>query len=373
MAWADRLLTGSWRGVPFQIVDNARLSTGRAGDDHVFPGSDVHYAEDASREPTRCTVDALLIGPDHDDDARVLFEALAQPGLGELVHPWFGRLTGIARRGEIAQSRAEGGLTRVSIDFIESGDPSYPAPDTISLDVVDVSAAALESAAMAAFGEAWSVVGETSYVLGEATRKLNGWATRVAVRSGVVAHLVRDIATLPAQAPAVIADLVLAVFTEFADLASLRAHYSTAPTAAEPDAGSDEEQTARDNDLAFDRLTERLSLARAATVCAETDWAIYEDADNARTELGDRLAAEAYADQEFAGVAGTLRAVLIADLDERMTDLARRRDLDLTETTDAVSLAWRLYGDPTRADEIAAMNDAEHPGYLSGPLVVLSE
>lgn len=373
MAWTDRLLPGSWRGVPFQIVDRVTLSTGREGEDHVFPGAEAHYAEDASRAPTRCQIDAILIGPDHDQDAAVLFSALAQPGPGELVHPWYGRLWGIARSGEIVQSRQEGGLTRVSISFVESGDPSYPAPNTIALDVVDVRAGEVESASSAAFAAAWSAVSETSYVVGQAQFTLRAWAARVEGRSGVVAALVAGLGDVPSIAATELAALLVDVYAEFDSLRGLAPYYGAAPT-EEPDAAdSDEEQVAQDNALAFARLSERCALARAATVCAETEWAIWDDAAAARDELEGRLLAEATVDQSFAGPALSLRAAVIADLDERMTDLARRRQLDLVETTDVLSLAWRLYGDPSRADEVAALNDAEHPAFLSGALTVLSE
>jgi prophage DNA circulation protein len=371
MSWRDRLRPASWRGVPFW-VDSAELSTGRVGDDHVYPGSDRHYAEDASRAPTQASIAGYLIGADHDEDARSLFAALAQAGPGELVHPWYGTLTGIARKGSVSQSRLEGGFTRVAIDFVESGDPSYPVASTLTLDTVDVSAADAESAAAAAFAEAWSVIGETGYIVGRATGTLNGWKARVESKSGRVAELVKDIATLPLAAPETLSDLVLDVFAQFSTLAGLRDLYGTAPTEAPPTAGSAEEQTATDNDTAFQRLSERAALAQAARVSAATDWTIYDDALTARDELSDRLAAEGQTDQGFTGPAETLRAAVLADLDDRLTDLARLRTEDVKATTDALALAWRLYGDPSRADEIADLNDLPHPGFLDGAVTVLS-
>lgn len=69
-----------------------------------------------------------------------------------------------------------------------------------------------------------------------------------------------------------------------------------------------------------------------------------------------------------------LRAAIVADLSTRAATLPSLVTFVPTRTLPALVIAYRLYGDATRAEEIVARNDLEYPGFVAGgqPLEVLS-
>jgi prophage DNA circulation protein len=44
--------------------------------------------------------------------------------------------------------------------------------------------------------------------------------------------------------------------------------------------------------------------------------------------------------------------------------------VEVRSTTSTIELAWRLYGDPTRCDEIAELNDLPHGGFVTAAVLV---
>lgn len=69
-----------------------------------------------------------------------------------------------------------------------------------------------------------------------------------------------------------------------------------------------------------------------------------------------------------------LRAAVVADLSARAATLPSLVTFVPTRTLPALVIAYRLYGDASRAEEIVARNDLIYPGFVPGgqPLEVLS-
>jgi prophage DNA circulation protein len=61
-----------------------------------------------------------------------------------------------------------------------------------------------------------------------------------------------------------------------------------------------------------------------------------------------------------------LHAAVVRDLNTRAAKLPRTRSFTPSATVPALVLAQRLYGDATRADDIAARNFVRHPGFVPG-------
>jgi prophage DNA circulation protein len=95
-----------------------------------------------------------------------------------------------------------------------------------------------------------------------------------------------------------------------------------------------------------------------------------------RTELADRLDVlmEAAGDPVYKSLAD-LRAAVVRDLTVRGADLARTARYTPKQTLPALAVAYRIYGDASRDEEIAARNRIRHPGFVPGgeTLEVLSD
>jgi len=133
------------------------------------------------------------------------------------------------------------------------------------------------------------------------------------------------------------------------------------------------------NTIAARQLNGRGATLAAARLVAETDWVSRQDAEAAGADtlaLIDHAAttSEPISDQVY-GALVKLRAAVSEDLRTRAVALPGMTTYTPQRTLPALVVAHRLYGDATRADEIAVRNNVPHPGALRGgmELEVLSE
>lgn len=91
MAWKDRLVEASFRGVPFKVEEES-AGTGRRVETHEYPNRDKPYTEDLGKITFRPSITAYVVGDDCFDQRDRLIDALNKPGPGTLVHPTYGEL-----------------------------------------------------------------------------------------------------------------------------------------------------------------------------------------------------------------------------------------------------------------------------------------
>lgn len=155
--WRDQLHPASFRGVPFH-VDSDSMPAGRRTQTHEYPQRDKPLVEDLGRVTREIKLAAFVIGEDCYFQRDNLLNALDKPGAGELVHPWYGRLTATATVCSVSHERREGGMVRFDLVFVEDGEKGFPAgvPNT-ARQLEDSSESLLESA-IARYKAAMAVV-----------------------------------------------------------------------------------------------------------------------------------------------------------------------------------------------------------------------
>lgn len=116
--WRDRKQGASFRGVPFWL-DNDSVNVGRRTQVHEYPQRDQPFVEDLGRRTREYKFTGFVVGDDCLTQRDNLLTALDTPGPGELVHPWFGRLTVTAGDCEVSHARNEQGIVRFSMVFID--------------------------------------------------------------------------------------------------------------------------------------------------------------------------------------------------------------------------------------------------------------
>ncbi|QWA30500.1 DNA circularization N-terminal domain-containing protein [Pseudomonas sp. RC3H12] len=144
--WRDQLHPASFRGVPFH-VDSDSMPAGRRTQTHEYPQRDKPLVEDLGRVTREIKLAGFVIGEDCYFQRDNLLNALDKPGAGELVHPWYGRLTATATSCSVSHERREGGMVRFDLVFVEDGEKGFPAgvPNT-ARQLEDSSESLLESA-----------------------------------------------------------------------------------------------------------------------------------------------------------------------------------------------------------------------------------
>lgn len=91
MAWEDTLLDASFRGVKFDCLrtqDSAKRDTSS----HEYPYLDGADVEDLGRKARGISMSAVFFGKDYENRLQAFIKVLDQAGPGELVHPVFGSI-----------------------------------------------------------------------------------------------------------------------------------------------------------------------------------------------------------------------------------------------------------------------------------------
>ncbi|EGT0649653.1 DNA circularization protein [Citrobacter braakii] len=144
MAWKERLVDASFRGVPFKTEDES-LTAGRRVETHEFVNRDKPYTEDLGKATSRPKFSAYVIGDDCYEQRDRLIEALNKPGPGTLIHPAYGEMS-VCVDGEInvSASSSEGRMVRFDLRFVEAGELTYPTSGAATANTLVSSCSALD-------------------------------------------------------------------------------------------------------------------------------------------------------------------------------------------------------------------------------------
>lgn len=144
--WRDRLRDASFRGVPFSVEDDD-ASFGRRVQTHEYPNRDKPFTEDLGRAARRLTVNAYVIGDDYADKRDRLIAAVETAGPGTLVHPQYGEMQGsINGTVKVSHSSQEGRMSRITFEFVESGELTFPVAGMATAQRLDESCGLFDDA-----------------------------------------------------------------------------------------------------------------------------------------------------------------------------------------------------------------------------------
>ena len=406
--WRDRKQGASFRGVPF-LVDTDSVPVGRRTQLHEFPQRDQPFVEDLGRRTRHFKFTGFVAGDDCLAQRDRLLTALDKPGSGELVHPWFGRLTVTAGECEVSHARNELGMVRFSLEFID-GMLAFPvqspntrrqlaaqAPSMLDsikdrfnaamapVDLARQRASALRLALSGAFGYALKFLQPASSLgtdlnglvsslmngpgafadsllagISGLARSFGGYGSSSSFQSS--SAKAKEVAALSSSAPATrdaeVATIQAAVIALVQDAAlfDLLLDMSEVPVAIRPGVS---EPAALDVHLAQQGPT----VAAGAEV--ETAVPVADDVLAVRDAISDAL--WSVAGESPAEHFGRLSEARLA-LDRHLTEVARSgvglRTYTPPETVSALVLAHALYGDALRSGEIVARNRVRHPGFV---------
>lgn len=174
--WRDRLRDASFRGVPFSVEDDD-ASFGRRVQLHEYPNRDKPYTEDLGRAARKLTINAYVIGGDYADQRDRLIAAVETNGPGTLVHPQYGEMQGsINGTVKVSHSITEGRMARISFEFVESGELTFPVSGMATAQRLDESGSLFDGAIDGMFS-AFGLSGISDFiqndVIADATAMIN--------------------------------------------------------------------------------------------------------------------------------------------------------------------------------------------------------
>lgn len=414
MSWRDNMRPASFRGVPFYVRKTSDDLGRLAGVHQVFGTGDdaVGVAYDNGRALDVHTIEAFVGGDDYLDDLDALEAALLEGGPGDLVHPFRGSMLVVVLPGlSVDQDGIENGGV-ASIRFTVKRTSSSRAglrTRALPTEATRTAAAATADAAGADFAEKFSVadlpaayhesaptgLAAVGAVLADLEAAVSGSADGVTAGLSQVAALGDRATGLLATPSALAADVrasVSAVFdaarsaavaaqdlaalnpltavTEFRRLARALLHSARSVFALQelvPDTGP----------VTVNRTREAANLTALrtlvlATVTAETartlTWTPYSSRIEAMSALDEVLTlmdvVDLVAEDATFRAMGTLRQQTAAYLKDVARTLPEVTTYTTATWTKAALIAHELYGDATRADEIAARNQLTRPGMI---------
>lgn len=387
MSWRENLREASFRGVPFKVSSHDSETSGRRVHLHEYPGRDRPYPEDLGLKTREFTMQAYVLGADYMAARDQVIDACAKAGSGLLMHPYLGQHTVICTGCKVAERVEEGGVARLTLTFVDSGENKFPSAAADTAKTVSLRATDALTAAETGFAQRFNVNGFPAFVpddAGAAAAKAVAAIQTVAGKrvSGAFAAAARDITanagTLIRTPPTFASQLTGLTRLAVDETGGGRAGVSALSPltnfgAALPAVATTTATRIRQaqNQTALIDLVRRSAIIETARLAPAIDFSYSQEALSLRDQVGDLLDREmegsSTVEEDLAFTAlGALRAAVVKDLNGRAPTLASLIETVAAATEPSLVTAYRLYGDASRADEVAARNRLRHPGFVPG-------
>lgn len=414
MTWQDRYIQASFRGVPF-FTQVARTRAGQRRAIYEIPFDDRGVASiDLGRKPRKHSIEAVLLGEDYDADWKRLLDALEAKGPGLLVHPLLGTTMVVpSEEVESEITTRGGGMVVVRFEATESRGtaPSPVSAPTLPKTSVKAKFGSLKEANAAAFASTVTLKGVSGFVRDahvaaieqvlENLSLLNGgisavlavpgqFASEIDAISIQLANIIdtpsRVYAAIEGAVEKIIAaisrvagkfgdDVELDASTAFPDplvlaYRGLLMAAKTDPVADVPPAGTRDtpmRAIERANAAVVRTSMRALMLGAVANTALDITLLSSSDARNVRDALlanAEDLAADEGLDATVFESIEDLRALIWKGLTS--TQLPDVTTTTIGDEMPADVLAWQLYGDAERGDEIVARNNLPDAGAVPG-------
>lgn len=380
MTWQAERKPASFRGLEFEAVELAHGGGNRLVVDEI-PESDDHVVGELGGSPDSFRLRGFVHGDDYLDQLGNLEAAFRKRGAGELVHPWRGVLSVFIRKWDATHDTG-GGVGEFEIDVVPAGLETRPTITVITeTDVIDKGDVARLAAqarldAFAADAPTWL---DTAHGAIDVVNDLPSYfdAAILAAQTGELDAFER--ATGIEITPPAVDELTATIDDACDGVATLAGlmRYLQSPRGTDlPVGDTASAEGARASVAAYVTAMRVTSLALAAALAAAATFESADDAEDQQRALTDVVDAELELepDDDTFTALSDLRASIVAALSETASTLPRLRTIEVNAPIPALVLAFDLYEDVEREGEILRLNRSRslHPGFLAGPLTVLS-
>lgn len=403
---------GMWKGAPF-LYQEVKGTIGRRTILTEYPGKKAKpRVEDMGPATGIFTMDVFVMGPNYDVDRDVLRAAFNDPGPGELIHPYWGKMQCTVHGPvSVVETTRRGGMAVFSVTFVQDGAdlklletrPTEDIVDELAEQVVEVSEsefselftviAAIESTIDAAVEAVQTVasayntikgkIAAALQVINDATAAINSVVDGVvnlintpAALAGQLTAMVRSVVTgvtsigaayeaaidffdgedaLPAEGNVIAARTrVNTLMQSISDIGAIPATLPALPTT-----GAQQQRIKAQNQKALDRLMKANSIAVVSQVAVTLDYESFDQAQDMRaaiTDLIDTLLLDDELSDDLYSPLCNLRAALTEHFNSVADSLPELKDYTPIQTIPALVLAYQIYGDSRRESDILSRN-----------------
>lgn len=402
------LRMASFRGVPF-FVKQADVTIGRRTQLHEYPQRDKPFVEDLGRMARTFSVNGFVAGKDYMNDWRALQGAFEKEGSGELIHPWYGRLSVNVTSGVNVSFSTALGIVEFTASFTEAGELEFPSRENDTKQKTVMSAARLRSAGLDSFASRFDLTNAQDFVRDTVARHVKElFSDQLVLLSGVVAdsevsgRIADQAMTLVSGDPKVFGSLLLDAL-DLGDISRSVGNWRSAANKCRLFADDDRlntneskrhpigssERIAAESQEVFNEFVRTIEINNA--VLATTNIATANDRMNESdpvkamsydeiVELRDGLLETIEREQtrvasdELFQALGECRAAVWEDLSKRAENNAKLFEYTPNSPMPALVLAYDVYEDARRDIEIVERNHVPRGGFLPArPLKLLSK
>lgn len=400
----------SFRGVEFEVTDRSYIS-GRRNQVHEYPNKDVGYTEDLGQKSPSYPVTAFVIGYDYSSKRDALKKACIQAGPGTLVHPDYGAIEVICDAISIKESHAQQKMAVFEINFIEAGEKAIPETSIDLSESVLSSSSRMVDASKSSFVSSFSlsegVAGLTSLiggVSGTCSSALDNIGTGVGYATGVSEDITGSMNKLVGAASAALSlktsvksflntpsalasqlDSIFSIVTSlsgnstnsFQTVRGLATKSNASATASVSNADAKAEKVCMQQ---IEQLTKQIVVAKEAEIITSISFESSDDAEVVLNNfLDDAEEVEMFEDVEpsleVVQNLRDLRENVVKYVQEIIIKLPKIKTINLPDKTPSLILAYELYEDLSRSDELVKRNKIPFPAFIPAgkDLKVLSE
>lgn len=424
--WRDQLLPASFRGETFLIEDTS-VPVGRKVQLHEYPKRDQAFAEQMGKVARVHKVRAFIIGDDCFARRDKLLTALEKEGEGTLVHPWLGQLSVVPGACEMSHSRREGGMVSFDLTFYPGNEVQNPSVRSNTAKMLGQTSASYWSGALDRYRSAMAKVDTARINLIGLQNQVAGvfgiLSGQFSPLSGVIGT-VTSMAQMLINAPGSLSGLFTGYFSDLGlsslvpkgsekkssasaaafdsyttAVATVSSQAEDASTINEVAGGSGGDTTAAAQALS-DLVQDALLVQAAATVAEmpvvtppeadapaasveqqlidpteRPEVPVADDVIAARDELDEVFwQAALKSDASYYPLVNATRQHVVRHLTAVAASGARLETVTPLETSPALVLAFRHFGDATREGEVVQRNKITHPGFVpAAPLQIARE
>lgn len=373
--WQLELVPASFKGVPFKVDEGGRTG-GRRVAEFQFPKGNTPYAEDMGRAAKRWQITGYVIGDDYTAQRDALLDACDSDGPGILIHPSLGSMNVMCGPVATHESRLRGGICTFEMLFIEAGQaPSADVTDDTQGQVssqADAMGGAAASALDTALGAAFDAVATVANIaegVGILATMLNALSGTVSGQTGTAgSQMFFAIGDLLASGEgdlraSQLGTPLLAVFELATTAGASLAGMNTVMAAMQAVTPASAIGIAVVNAGINMALVEQARILSATTFTSSNDVSAAIASNNANFSSAEETIADS-------GDVGTYQALIALhgsvtrDLVNRALQLPSLVTYQFPRSLPSLTMAFRLYADSTRADQLVAENKAIHPAFM---------
>lgn len=387
MAYSDEMQPGSFRGVKFHATEsNGRL--GRRNVVNQYPLRDEAGVEDLGLLAREFTLEIFLLGDDVFTQRKTLEAAFEAYGSGKLIHPWRGEMNVAVTSCSDVQTIDEGGKIKYTVTFTRDGGIVNPSvrPDTKS--AVITAADNAHAVNQTIFDETFNVdqlpefvgtsaLGQINEVLDTVLSSAKAMLPDIGLLSeyNLASSTTLSKLTSLIRSPLELASAITGQITGISGLASgpvyafdaLQKLFGYGKDKPKVVATTPARTAQANNQNAINVITSRAAVIEAARASASIEYVSVDQAAATRDIIVEQLETESLtAPDELFYALNTLRVAVIKDINLRSANLSKVVNYTPKATLPALVLAYQIYGDSTRADEIVSRNRIAHPGFVQG-------